>query len=203
MAYIQGTIDIVQPIVCYKLLCNPRYDPTDKNQLLTVLANRIALEPCLQNSEAVGLVNEAVRSHLRWIAVFDQKGGFVQTTSQSEPVLVEAAALLLMEAGAKDNVWEATITWLFWNLMTPGFIDPGRTGELVCRLLCFLARDMVLHKTTNVPPTRLKYAQAYGVVDFLERLLRQCDELLDSPAMSRSRCATTSSRFASCSRRQA
>jgi len=53
--------------------------------------------------EAVALVNEAVQSHLRWITAFDHMAGFVQTTSQSEPVLAEAAAWLLMETGAKKD----------------------------------------------------------------------------------------------------
>ena len=82
----------------------------------------------------------------------------------------------------RGDLWEASIDSLFINLMSPGYIDRGRAGELVARLLCVLARDRVLHGTTKIASTRLKYAQPFGVIDFLQSLFRQTKELLDLPA---------------------
>ena len=101
------------------------------------------------------------------------------------------------------SLWEASIDSLFINLISPGHIDRGRAGELVTRLLYILARDRFLHETTNIASTRLKYAQPYGVIAFLQSLFRQTKELLDLPAevirKKRGGNATVRTSFASAS----
>ena len=199
MGYIDGRSEVVRPAVMYKLLGGRKYNPSEKNQLLAVLANRIALDPCTQTSESIGLEREAVQSHLRWMLSLDQRHGFVETTSQSEPVLAEAAAWVLMETGEAGDHWEASIDSLFVNLMSPGLIDRGRTGELVARLLCVLARDRVLHGTADDEPIRLKYAQSYGVIDFLQSLFRLPESILSGTVKKRGGKPTIRTSFASAS----
>jgi hypothetical protein len=62
-------------------------------------------------------------------------------------------------------------------------IDHGKTGELVCRLLCILARDQLPRPGyLEESATRPNYAQAFGVVQFLEAMFSDAAKILMMPA---------------------
>jgi hypothetical protein len=209
LAYDGVKSDALRECVAYKLLCSREYNTMKAAQLFAVLSARISLDPCLQSDTAVKLEVQAVHSHLRWILFVDHDDGCITTTSQPEPILAEIAASLLMSpvngpmkgtstTTDDDNHWGLTMEAMFLQLMSPGFIDKGRTGELVSRMLCVMARDFVLSEAPDDhPDTHLKFAQSFGVVEFLSRLLRTPKLLLDTAAgRSRSKSKTIGADFA-------
>jgi hypothetical protein len=177
----------VRAVAAYKLLCAPKYNPENRDHLFAVLATRISLDPCIQSFEAIQLQTQAVQSHLRWIIEFDFNYGFFRTTSPSEPILAEVAASVLMEVtrikGKRKLNWDTSIRNLYSELLYPGLIDRGRSGELVTRLLCVRTRDNVLKSMGASASAKVpEYCRPFAVVDFLEALFTQSEPLLDSPA---------------------
>jgi hypothetical protein len=185
-AYRSSCPETVRRAVQYKMLCTFCYNPRNTNHVLAVLGSRIGLDPSLESRGSVKLEDEAVHSHLRWIIDFDFKTRSFHTTSQSEPVLAATAAWNLMRGSARGRfLWEETLETLLDGLES-GVFDCGRSGELVARILCVLARDNVLGsmgKSTFTRRTILNYAQPFGVVDFLQALFTQSKRLLESPAV--------------------
>ncbi|KAA8903422.1 hypothetical protein FN846DRAFT_985347 [Sphaerosporella brunnea] len=175
--------DSVREQVVMKLLCCEPYNPGDRSHVLAFLSNRISLDPCLDSQEAVNLALQAVQSHLRWIVGFDPAFGYIRTLSPSEPLVSEAVADRLMgETENSSTLWAQTIQTLYSQLLTTGLVDLGLSGELVSRLLCILARDIVV-KSFNEQDYKPKYCQPFGVIAFIEALFTQSAEILDQPAV--------------------
>jgi hypothetical protein len=117
------------------------------------------------------LAESAVESHLRVIAGCDAPSGYFQTLSQAEPIVSEAATALLM---CSHNHWENTMREPNDKPLNAGLTDRGPSGELVVRLLCILAHDAVLSKSSQPHEAdRPEWAESFSVRTFLAALCRK------------------------------
>ncbi|KAA8908792.1 hypothetical protein FN846DRAFT_1010507 [Sphaerosporella brunnea] len=174
LGYANADRNMVLNFAINKLLCTNTYDPQNKDHILAVLAHRVGLQLCRTSFESLAAGRTAVESHLRVIIKLDCKTGLFETTCQSEPIVSAAVAEELMET---ETNWPRTIKRL--TQIYPGLIDRGQNGELVCRLLCVLARDNLLasRKLAVSLRNRPHYAQSFTVLEFLGSLLSECDAI--------------------------
>lgn len=171
-AFKQDDYEDIVAFVQRKLLNSITFDTTDRNQVLALLSNRICLEPCLTNKETTDLLTEGVNFHLHVILQMDPDNGLFRTTVSSEPIVAEVAAALLNDnlptGGTKSKIWANAIKTLKDKLLAPGYIDKGRSGEMVSRLLMIVARDSLLsEKREKIFP----FSQPFLLTAFLQKLL--------------------------------
>ena len=79
------------------------YNTNNTHHVFATMSARIAIEPCLNNQEAVELVQKTVNSHLRVIINLHCPSGRMGTTTPVEPIVAQAVALLLMKKDDNDQ----------------------------------------------------------------------------------------------------
>ena len=155
LARSEDAYNSLQWFVEKKLFGGGGYSPEISSHIFALLSARLSLDPWLQSEAGIELHSEAVTSHLRWVQSWNPESRYFETTTQSEPVVAVMNAIILT-GGIKNGVWRWTeaITRLFRYLLTPELVDRGRSGELVARLVCILARDkLLLHDRYCDPPS--------------------------------------------------
>jgi hypothetical protein len=84
--------------VQFKLLCGPSVDRNTQNHAFALLAPQLCLDPCTNSEAASELIRDSIDNHLRLAIGYDQSNGLRKTITPSEPIVVDAAASVLMEA---------------------------------------------------------------------------------------------------------
>ncbi|KIL59241.1 hypothetical protein M378DRAFT_169505 [Amanita muscaria Koide BX008] len=144
-----------------KLLCSDKFNGEDIYQVFAILSYTVCLDLVLGNRKATELANTSVAKHMRLlIDVNDHRTVF--TKASSEPVLALVGAYI----AAKANNLLDIIEGLTNNLCKDGLVDKGRHGELLARMILFIARI----QSCSAPLTPLSFAAPVPVVDFLKTL---------------------------------
>jgi hypothetical protein len=149
-----------------KLLCG-NFSRENRHQAFALIANRINLDPVV-GPISVELASNAVNSHLRVFVQNDPDSGFMRTITPSEPLVSDAAAMVLMARSGDANHgnprnWVKCIDLLASQLLGPGLIEKRSNGELFARLVLILARDY------TVAPIQLSDELAVSQVCFWSR----------------------------------
>ncbi|KZT00164.1 uncharacterized protein LAESUDRAFT_764854 [Laetiporus sulphureus 93-53] len=150
-----------------KLIYNDKFDPTNREHVFAVFANRIVLE-LNHTMESSRIAINAVRSHMRLlIGVHDT---FITTAAPSEPMLAVAAAEVL---NLNPQTYARALDTLMRRLIMDGVVtDRGRQGELCTRLLLTLARDKAtLPKGGKFVDSTRRAVRPLRLSDFLKTLL--------------------------------
>ncbi|RPA80219.1 hypothetical protein BJ508DRAFT_327532 [Ascobolus immersus RN42] len=180
-----------------KLISSDSYTPSNDNQVLAVLSNRICLEFRLTNGNRVAslpfampggmssFLRTSVQSHLRVILETDSKHSLIRTHVPSEPIVAEAAASLLNkratarldhrgpeDGSTADSNWIDAVEVLGWWLMSKALIEKGKSGVTASMLLLVYTRDLLLSERNA---DEFKYSQPFLVADFLRKLLQPQD----------------------------
>lgn len=154
-----------------KLLSARELHPVDLSQVLAVFSSRACLK-LAKNDAANRIDANAVRCHMR-ILVSIVKTTLV-TSIPSEPILSIAAAVALTKS---PQVYHDSLNTLCKELdRQNSVLAVEDAGELCCRLLLLLARDMTTieqHGTFVKEDTTAgtSYIYAVGLQDFLSTLL--------------------------------
>ena len=117
---------------------NPKQDFNDELAQLACLAFRIGLD--FDASREIGRTTEIqlVESYMRIIFAVPNHREYMRAGTPSEPILAEAAALLL---NARTNRMQELAPTILNVAFERGFLARGERGELVARLLWTLAHD--------------------------------------------------------------
>lgn len=154
-----------------KLLAARELHPVDLSQVLAVFSSRACLQ-LAKNDAANRIAANAVRCHMR-ILVSIVKTTLV-TSVPSEPILSIAAAVALTKS---PQVYHDALNTLCTELdRQNSVLAAGDEGELCCRLLLLLARDMttIEQRGTFVKEdttSGTSYIYAVGLHDLLSTLL--------------------------------
>ncbi|KAM6501265.1 hypothetical protein JOM56_004279 [Amanita muscaria] len=183
--YINGDAEVQKSIVYYaaeKLLGGVAFPHTTERKKETLtsdaklacMAVRLALEFNATTLTSQIRERTQVEKHMRVCLVMNPGFETAVTIAPSEPLLAEAAYLLMQDREAFDLPRA-----LLDELERPG-LDKGDRGELICLVLLLIARDVAVQE---------KDSAAIGVLFFMEKLLasRWSSKVFDSkPA----RCCT-------------
>ena len=144
--YEKCAIDIIHTFALAKIFnSDGSYDPANKNHVFAAMAYRLSLNPTMStmDSSAKNLARRAVSTHLRIVVQMDLTTGTFVTTTPSEPIpadsLVMMLCLRIMPGG--PIFWQASLDTLTSELLRPGNVEKGETGELYFRTLFNLNRD--------------------------------------------------------------
>ncbi|KIL63636.1 hypothetical protein M378DRAFT_662372 [Amanita muscaria Koide BX008] len=183
--YINGDKEIQKSIVYYaaeKLLGGVAFPHTTERKKETLtsdaklacMAVRLALDFNATTLTSQNRERTQVEKHMRVCLVMNPGFEAAVTIAPSEPLLAEAAYLLMQDREAFDLPRA-----LLDELERPG-LNKGDRGELICLVLLLIARDVAVQE---------KDSAAIGVLFFMEKLLasRWSSKVFDSkPA----RCCT-------------
>ncbi|TFK66223.1 hypothetical protein BDN72DRAFT_860060 [Pluteus cervinus] len=141
--------DILSFAIC-KLLC--RSDPNlsmeftlDPTKQVACLFQRLPIEFYSTNHLAQESELELVEKHMRICLYMDKNRGSMRTVSPSEPILSEAAALVMHRSGMSPADVVKCIIQRY-------SINKGDRGELIVMLLFLAARDsVVMNQATSTP----------------------------------------------------
>ena len=120
---------------------------TKTDHAFALIANRICLQPSMNDKTSYEVAVKSVDLHLRLLTAVHNHLGTISTTTPSEPIVADAAFHLL---GISDN-WEKALTQVINDLFSHGRIEKGEIGELFSRLLVILAQDAALTKWFSTP----------------------------------------------------
>jgi hypothetical protein len=172
-AYRHEAKDSFHRLVIRKLLNRERYDPTDKQQVFSVVASRINLDPYFGNTDSAEFARDAVNSHLRVLVGMKMDQGVFETLTPSEPVVAHAVAVLL----TVGNLWPTTLQSMPNCLIDTGIVDRGNRGELYTRIVLVIGRDIVLKRMNggihHVEQEFFHMARPFKVIDFLRALFTE------------------------------
>lgn len=150
-------------------LVNARFDdsPPDGAQAsLAILSQRFALDVCFGHPDAVEFMDEAIASHLRVCLGTTEDRTWVFTTYGSEPLLSHVAASALHASPSAFDVLRTKLS--------SGMIEKGKSGELACRLLLLVGKDVFLRriyaKRKILETDELLYCLPVPLLDYLEAL---------------------------------
>ena len=128
------------------------YNTNNIHHVFATMSAQIAIDPCLNNQEAVELVRKTVNSHLRVIINLDCPSDRMGTTTPVEPIVAQAVTLLLMEKDDNDKrYWARSIKTFSGSLSNPGLTEKGLWGELFTRLVLVISRDYYLSENRPMP----------------------------------------------------
>ncbi|PGH14454.1 hypothetical protein AJ80_05899 [Polytolypa hystricis UAMH7299] len=142
------------------------FNPENKHEVFAALSFRLSLDVCVENSGSLPLLRTAVGAYMRVVLSVNQRSGYLETTTPSEPILAQAAMDFLCEV----TNWQMSIKTLTNNLLREGLIEKGLKGELFARLVMILAQDWIRWKSDppkSAPPI---LAPAFSARDFLTSL---------------------------------
>ncbi|KAG7089269.1 hypothetical protein E1B28_010967 [Marasmius oreades] len=117
---------------------------------------------------------ELVRSHMRCIYNIPADRQFVRSAYLSEPVLSEAAAVILNSPRSGVRPGRSIVDEaprILANALTTGLLAKGERGELIARTLLTVAHDEAAKLHSGSKSERLRYHRPIRLVHFLEKLL--------------------------------
>jgi len=129
-------------VVRQKLLLAQTFDPKSKDQVLAVLGQRFILDICLGHVNAIATLDTAVSSHLRYCIETTDDRSWSFTRYPSEPFLSHVAADTLHGASSPQSICGTALQTLR-DIVVSGLVEKGLRGELVCRLLLLLSKDVM------------------------------------------------------------
>ncbi|KAF7791508.1 hypothetical protein EIP86_002524 [Pleurotus ostreatoroseus] len=133
---------------------------------LAIISQRFALDVCFGHPDAVGFMDEAIASHLRVCLGTTEDRTWRFTTYASEPLLSHVAAFALNESPSAFDVLRVKLS--------SGMIEKGRSGELACRLLLLVGKDVCLRSIRaedSIPEKEeLIYCWPVSLLTYLETL---------------------------------
>jgi hypothetical protein len=123
-----------------KLTNGEKFNDQSLDHVLTVLSQRLCIDPIVVNSEAIELADRSVASHMRLITGISDDRRTLYTYSPSEPILVLAADNILHNPEDDKRLGRVLDTFSE-RLCSAGLVEKGLIGELGVRILLILARD--------------------------------------------------------------
>ena len=174
--YEKCAIDIIHTFALAKIFnSDGSYDPANKDHVFAAMAYRLSLDPAMStvDSSVENLARRAVCSHLRIVVQMDQTTGTFVTTP-SEPIAADALAMVLCLriVPGGPTFWQASLDTLTSELLKPGDIGKGETGELYFRTLFNLNRDFYFSRLVPRPPKgHMPYSRPLRLLDFLKYML--------------------------------
>jgi hypothetical protein len=126
-----------------KLLNSPVFNDKDADQVLAVLSQRLSIDTVLVGSEAIKLADHSVANHMRLLTGISSDRRVLHTHSPSEPILVQAAAVILHR---EKQPWGPVLDTFSESLCSSGLVEKGLIGELGARTLLLVARDFTAPK---------------------------------------------------------
>ncbi|EJD35822.1 hypothetical protein AURDEDRAFT_175096 [Auricularia subglabra TFB-10046 SS5] len=111
---------------------------------------------------------DLVASHLRLAISVPSHRLYFHSGYSSEPIVAEAAAMLMRTWMARTTPWHPVNTLV--ELMQQGKIDPGEQGELTARLLLTLAYDRAMHKANEGQPAIWLFSKGCKFLLFIDAL---------------------------------
>ncbi|KAM6499433.1 hypothetical protein JOM56_004941 [Amanita muscaria] len=145
-----------------KLLCSTdAFDWKNTQQVFAVLAYTVCLDLVLGNQKATAFGYISVAEHMRLLIDFNDDRTICFTQASSEPVLALVAASIVADLDHLPHIIDKLTSTL-----CEGLVDKGRHGELLARMILFIARI----QTCPPPSTPLGFATPVPVVHFLKTL---------------------------------
>ncbi|KAG9074352.1 hypothetical protein FRC06_010744, partial [Ceratobasidium sp. 370] len=130
------------------------FDKNNPNHMLAVLGQRFILDICFGSYQSSEFQQTAVSSHLRVCLGWTEDRTWQETAYPSEPLLSCAAAQIMYQQ--PPNPWGARVVEFAFRhlqeavigrLMNPGQPgQPDQAGELVCRLLYLMGKDLAIRR---------------------------------------------------------
>ncbi|KIL61974.1 hypothetical protein M378DRAFT_166310 [Amanita muscaria Koide BX008] len=149
-----------------KLLCSTEFVKS-YHQVFAILSYTVCLDLVLGNQKAAQLAETSVAKHMRLLIEVNDNRTICFTQASSEPVL----ALVGASIAAKPKNLRPIIDQLTSKLCGNGLVDKGRHGELLARMILFLARIQTCPPRCLTPrSTPLLFATPVPVVHFLKTL---------------------------------
>ncbi|KAF8726091.1 hypothetical protein AX14_008074 [Amanita brunnescens Koide BX004] len=99
-----------------KLTNGEKFNDQSLDHVLTVLSQRLCIEPVVVNSEAIELADRSVASHMRLVTGISDDRRTLYTYSPSEPILVLAAVDICITQ-KMTSVWGG-----FWTPLASGYV---------------------------------------------------------------------------------
>ncbi|KAM6502936.1 hypothetical protein JOM56_002913 [Amanita muscaria] len=149
-----------------KLLCSTEFNKSN-HQVFAILSYTVCLDLVLGNQKATKLAETSVAKHMRLLMEVNGNRTICFTQASSEPVL----ALVGASIAAKPKNLRPIIDQLTSKLCGNGLVEKGRHGELLARMILFLARIQTCPPRCSTPrSTPLLFATPVPVVHFLKTL---------------------------------
>ena len=149
-----------------KLTHGEKFNDQSLDHVLTVLSQRLCIEPVVVNSEAIELADRSVASHMRLVTGISDDRRTLYTYSPSEPILVLAAVDILHNS--KDDKRLGRVLDTFSKrLCSAGLVEKGLIGELCARILLLLARDFAVPAVPGCGRNLLNPVPLLTVIDTL------------------------------------
>ena len=174
--YEKRSVEAIHQFALAKIFMNGIYDPANQHHVFAAMAYRLSLDPTMStvDSSAKNLARRAVCAHLRIVVQMDLTTGTFLTTTPSEPIAADSVAMQLCRQIRKDGptFWQLSLNTLTSQLLKPGNVGKGETGELYFRTLFVLIRDFYLCRLVpKSPKGHMPYSRPFRLLDFLKSML--------------------------------
>jgi len=146
----------------------------EPNTSIAIVAQRLLLEFKPDITAARTMEEELVASHMRVVYSVPQHGEYMYTGSPTEPILSNAAAILMNRRKTTgDGPFDALE--ILSKLFNRGMTLQGDRNELIGRLLDILAIDNAIKnsRTSFSSPKTLFHSSPVRVVDYLKHFVSQ------------------------------
>jgi len=177
--YEKCSIDVIHKFAWVKIFnSDGSYCPASKDHVFAAMAYRLSLDPTMSiaDSSAKSLARRAVCAHLRIVVQMDLTTGTFATTTPSEPIVTDSLAMLLCRRNKPGGptLWQESLDTLTSELLRPGNVGKGETGELYFRTLFNLILDFYLSGLVlKAPKGHMPYSRPFSLLDFQSMLAKE------------------------------